>query len=87
VIPVARSHVSLLTAAQKSVGRAAAIDYRYDTAAIPAKAKDFPFFSRPAAQQLSSSCGRDCADGAVGTQTRESGSSLVIPVIAKADRC
>ena len=28
----------------------------------------------------SSSCGRDCADGAVGTQTRESGLTLVIPV-------
>jgi hypothetical protein len=29
----------------------------------------------------SSSCGRDCADGAVGTQTRGSGLALVIPVL------
>jgi hypothetical protein len=61
-------------AAQKSVRKAGAI---YDTAAISAKATDFVIFDL----RRSSSCGRDCADGAVGTQTRESGLSLAIPVL------
>jgi hypothetical protein len=61
------------TAAQKSVGGAGATTPQ-------------PFRPRPKTFRFllglrrSSSCGRDCADGAVGAQTRGSGLSLVAPV-------